>query len=107
MGERLVRLPILNRNVCRALALVVALALLSATTAYLSHFHDSARSTQSPHAECELCLGLGGGVAGSLAAPTLISKAELVAWVLLPTEDSTFHPRPTPRSQRSRAPPPL
>jgi hypothetical protein len=84
--------------------LFVVLALLLATTAYVSHIHAAGgKLHESLH--CDWCLQLS-GTAGSSTLPALtIRPALLVARLPLghPTDDAISHDQP--RSHRSRAPP--
>lgn len=95
----------MRRSLPRQLiALFAVLALLLATTAYVSHIH-AAGGKLNPRAHCDLCLQFT-GTAGASTLPALISKPPLVV-ARIPlahrTDDTASHYQS--RSHRSRAPP--
>jgi hypothetical protein len=85
-------------------ALFAVLALLLATTAYVSHVHGAGgKLDESTH--CDLCLQFS-GTSGPSALPQLPVRAVLIVVRLPParhTDDAIS--RDQPRSHRSRAPP--
>jgi len=85
-------------------ALFAVLALLLATTAYVSHIH-AAGGQLNQAAHCDLCLQFT-GTAGASTLPALVSRPMLVV-ARIPlahrTDDAVSHYQS--RSHRSRAPP--
>ena len=88
----------------RSLALLAILALLLATTAYLSHLDDPGHGVSGHGTHCELCLQWG-GAAGAPMAPALLLTASLIALISVALNSDTVPSRRQPRSHRSRAPP--
>jgi hypothetical protein len=88
----------------RLLAVVAIVALLLATTAYLSHIDNPAVHASGHASHCELCLQWG-GAAGAPAAPVMVFASRLIAWAPLALRSAESPPPRRARSHRSRAPP--
>jgi len=91
------------RRPTRLLSLLAALALLFATTAYLSHVHHASDGVAGGK-YCGLCLQLG-GTAGPARRPAVaMGSHPAVVAVVLPAAEPVPVLR-VPRAHRSRGPP--
>ena len=88
----------------RSLAILAVLALLLATTAYLSHVDEPGHHTSGHGTHCELCLQWA-GAAGTPTPPTLVLTSWLSARIPTALHSDTAPSRRQFRSHRSRAPP--
>jgi hypothetical protein len=85
-------------------ALLAVLALLLATTAYVSHIHGAGGKLEE-NTHCDLCLQFS-GTGGPAALPKLPVRAALIVMRLpLACQADGAISRDQPRSHRSRAPP--
>jgi hypothetical protein len=88
-------------------ALFAVLALLLATTAYVSHIHSGDARDHNIGGHCDLCLQFAGAAGTPTPVTVILRTRHLVARLALAqrTDDPASHYQS--RSHRSRAPPPL
>lgn len=87
------------------IALLTVLALLLATTAYVSHIHRGDAADRNSGGHCDLCLQFAGTAGTPTPVTVVLRTRHLVARVVLAQRTDEPTSRYQSRSHRSRAPP--